>query len=48
MHGRRVLVKETCACCGNVKPERKLIREEIEQVAENKKKKKAGGMMVVD
>ena len=48
MHGRRVLVKETCACCGNVKPERKLIREEIEQVAENRKKKKAGGMMVVD
>ena len=48
MHGRRVLVKETCACCGNVKPERKLIREEIEQVAENRKKKKAGGMVVVD
>ena len=48
MHGRRVLVKETCACCGNVKPERKLIREEIEQVAENRKKKKAGGMIVVD
>ena len=48
MHGRRVLVKEKCSCCGNVKPERKLIREEIEQVAENRKKKKAGGMVVVD